>query len=1507
MTADEAAAQIHTPALVKVLREGLQPIAELSNCTTRVVVDAMCKGMEDKGYKDCLHYRLLRFGALSADALAQVSVPSIKLDAILEQFYLRTMIDFRMRFCFALQYARQHAEQAAQEEAPGRSQFCRALSVQFLTSPTVVARLQEPDESILCPGIYHAVSSALLQMCARKSTPVLKYNGVRFSHGGVASNQKLFFAHSPQGWLRQGAEQDLQHLMNDLQMCLRTSKCHAWYCLDTAAVRRNCLMMLLLQQQGFAVTREDSDVKEDHNMPIFFGCAVDVLAAGAGKAPSVAAVEAVLQDVWTYLHAYLAHALTHRDIEPDLPWLYQNNPYRTPAHGIQFTTPLYRLASGVLQHAAAAYPDAPVRALLPAALVDDFDSFLEPVVAISTAATQAAAGMWNRNHHGIQEQVYCQLYNYEPNLFLQQVAAAHAPSSLAVHIAHRFSSHQPLLPGDDDTTREHNVLGPFLRHLIVIATNRKCMTNMWKTNLRDSVIACLSVKPSLYSDLLEALKRKDAMAHDNAEEEELLKAIIKEVADQKQEAQGTLFSLKKEFWHEANPYDTHLSETQMQMADQEFTRVCGKKGEALVIPCRDPTGQQPVGALRAVVGVLHTEVAVVTALAVLKKAAHALITEVTVRTALDLLYLAVMTQKDLCLSWEGVQRSEQKFAASRRSLEGVAALLPECGRVDWEAHRLPADGGALQPVDISKLLAAPDAAGATPVETLAGLLKLPKAKELCPSIQRLLAAIAAGSAEGAAAVAQCEEAMKGGAGGAKEDTKAKTRKAKGKKSQQAAMKALQSKQVELDFDSEDSDDAVGGEEAAPAATSSHAELDTKWVDEENCCVCNMAVSPHNTSDCGMVALVTRGRGAARCFRPIPGGARRADVERKRQALADEGEIELDDTHVFCPVVDHNAQMESVHTCGHIVHLDCLEAHQKQAMQNSAQHYWVGGRRIDAPFRGKNVLNVDGHEYLCPLCGRVGNAVVPILADTCPPAKTKARAHSFPAVLTTRAEDAEEDVAREDEELEEMFTEIAEDPFSCATSADIPQGKGEEAFLHTIAMFHQQLGTTLYDAEGIREGSAANAWAQQVLNAEIATRLGDAERVVSGKKMIALRTQLKALLAGQDFKKEPGNVEALKVLLHIEDEKGSQGPMYGYPLLSCDLFGIWAQVTLNVTLRSSRVGHAGHRYLTRRCIEAQLTKLVVQLLAAGYDVAGCGLDGIVKANCTSRRGAKKPEKAGEPMDVEAYLHKEMAVFYTWLLVANSVLLAPVGAADGVRVPAVDAAGEKDAAVAAFESVANQLDGLIRLGDAYVTLDGIGAAVAERKGEMGAVDSWMEGVKNKRSLMQPCVESFHVPGLVDLPQEYRSVVAQYYKRVPATKCPSGKEGDPALCLACGTVVCACGACFRKTLDRHSKECGGGVSLYLFVEQSSIVAVDAHRVMPLPSIYLDENGEEDIKLRRGRPLSLSAPRLANATAVAALNSYLFDTAVLERTRRLVKVTDPDTAFAALMQGAAPEDLEE
>ncbi|KAL3679047.1 hypothetical protein R1sor_022003 [Riccia sorocarpa] len=143
------------------------------------------------------------------------------------------------------------------------------------------------------------------------------------------------------------------------------------------------------------------------------------------------------------------------------------------------------------------------------------------------------------------------------------------------------------------------------------------------------------------------------------------------------------------------------------------------------------------------------------------------------------------------------------------------------------------------------------------------------------------------------------------------------------------------------------------------------------------------------------------------------------------------------------------------------------------------------------------------------------------------------------------------------------------------------------------------------------------------------------------------------------------------------------------------------------------------------------------------------------------------------------------------------------------------------------------------------------------------------------------------LMELPHLFQDLLQRYVKE-RCLRC--GNVPDrPALCLLCGTLVCAITSrpCACSSLNkqgecyRHAMACGAGVGVFLMLRRTTILLQRCERQANWPSPYLDAFGEEDLE-QRGKPLYLSEERYAALAAMVASHGLDYSSLVLAQTTR-------------------------
>ncbi|PLW10957.1 hypothetical protein PCANC_15655 [Puccinia coronata f. sp. avenae] len=121
------------------------------------------------------------------------------------------------------------------------------------------------------------------------------------------------------------------------------------------------------------------------------------------------------------------------------------------------------------------------------------------------------------------------------------------------------------------------------------------------------------------------------------------------------------------------------------------------------------------------------------------------------------------------------------------------------------------------------------------------------------------------------------------------------------------------------------------------------------------------------------------------------------------------------------------------------------------------------------------------------------------------------------------------------------------------------------------------------------------------------------------------------------------------------------------------------------------------------------------------------------------------------------------------------------------------------------------------------------------------------------------------LLGLPVKFDKLLS----RSATMKCPNCRAipNDPGICLFCGTTVCVQAfCCTNRNLDEepehgecnvHMWNCGGSVGAYLLIKKCSTLFLAAENGAFSMAPYLDEHGEHDVGMKRGRPQFLHAAR--------------------------------------------------
>ncbi|CAM6028185.1 unnamed protein product [Sphagnum balticum] len=171
------------------------------------------------------------------------------------------------------------------------------------------------------------------------------------------------------------------------------------------------------------------------------------------------------------------------------------------------------------------------------------------------------------------------------------------------------------------------------------------------------------------------------------------------------------------------------------------------------------------------------------------------------------------------------------------------------------------------------------------------------------------------------------------------------------------------------------------------------------------------------------------------------------------------------------------------------------------------------------------------------------------------------------------------------------------------------------------------------------------------------------------------------------------------------------------------------------------------------------------------------------------------------------------------------------------------------------------------------------------------------------IQPCL--YKVPKglyLMKLPLLYQELLWQSSQE----NCQSCREvpDEAALCLICGNYFCCkmeyyygkSGEC-----SRHADKEYACIGIFLLMRSTEVLLMRGNRACNLPSLYLDQHGEEDYALQRNQKLYLSQLRLNKVRWLWLTAGFDFDTRILHTSHirayfpTLLETHDQSTILAA------------
>ncbi|KAK7293058.1 hypothetical protein RJT34_15919 [Clitoria ternatea] len=137
------------------------------------------------------------------------------------------------------------------------------------------------------------------------------------------------------------------------------------------------------------------------------------------------------------------------------------------------------------------------------------------------------------------------------------------------------------------------------------------------------------------------------------------------------------------------------------------------------------------------------------------------------------------------------------------------------------------------------------------------------------------------------------------------------------------------------------------------------------------------------------------------------------------------------------------------------------------------------------------------------------------------------------------------------------------------------------------------------------------------------------------------------------------------------------------------------------------------------------------------------------------------------------------------------------------------------------------------------------------------------------------------LMKLPYVYQDLLQRCIKQ-RCLECKALLDEPAALCLLCGRLCSPSwkSCCRESGCQTHAIACGAGTGVFLLIRRTTILLQRSARQAPWPSPYLDAFGEEDIEMNRGKPLHLNEERYAALTYMVSSHGLDRSSKVLGQT---------------------------
>ncbi|GJQ08909.1 hypothetical protein GpartN1_g700.t1 [Galdieria partita] len=146
------------------------------------------------------------------------------------------------------------------------------------------------------------------------------------------------------------------------------------------------------------------------------------------------------------------------------------------------------------------------------------------------------------------------------------------------------------------------------------------------------------------------------------------------------------------------------------------------------------------------------------------------------------------------------------------------------------------------------------------------------------------------------------------------------------------------------------------------------------------------------------------------------------------------------------------------------------------------------------------------------------------------------------------------------------------------------------------------------------------------------------------------------------------------------------------------------------------------------------------------------------------------------------------------------------------------------------------------------------------------------------------------LISLPKVFQDLVEALEGK--ACKRCHRVSKKQTLCLVCGDLLCMSEGCDSYPFERsvtqfaefetmrlHAHECAAGIGIFLLLKATWVLLIRNNRTAIWGSPYLDEFGEEDMELHRGKPLYLNQERMEVLQRLFVTQGFDYDARILNK----------------------------